>query len=135
MNDSQPPSFVSSKKILVVDDAPQVAETIQATLIYLGHQVEVAENGKDALRQFEPGKYDLVVTDYSMPKMNGVELAAAIKKRAPDQLILLITAYAFSIAANDAQPLPVDFVLQKPFPPRELGAALAGLFSPAKETV
>lgn len=126
--------MISPKRILVVDDAPQVAETIQATLIQFGHQVEIAEDGKDALRQFEPGKYDLVVTDYSMPKMNGVELAAVIKKRAPGQLILLITAYAFSIAANDARPLPVDFVLCKPFPPRELEAALAELFAAAKQT-
>ena len=134
MNDSPAPSITVPKRILIVDDAPQVAETIQATLVQLGHHVEVAGDAKDALRRFEPGKYDLVVTDYSMPKTNGVELASAIRKRAAGQLILLITAYAFSIAANDARQLPVDFVLQKPFSTRELEQALAGLFATAKET-
>lgn len=134
MNASPAPATTSSKRILVVDDAPQVAEILQAMLAQLGHQVEIAGDAKEALRQFEPGKYDLIVTDYSMPKMNGVEFAAAIKKRAAGQLILLITAFAFSIAATDARQLPVDFVLRKPFLPRELEAALNELFSPAKET-
>ena len=117
-----------------MDDAAEVAETLKATLLQLGHQAEIAEDGKEALRRFDPGKYDLIITDYSMPKMNGVELATAIKKRSAGQLILMVTAFAFSIAANDARQLPVDFVLQKPFPPRELELALAELFAPAKET-
>ncbi len=126
--------MISCKRILIVDDAAEVAETIQAILVQFGHQVEIAGDAKEALRQFEPGKYDLIVTDYSMPKMNGVELATAIKKRSAGQLILLITAFAFSIAATDARQLPVDFVLRKPFAPRELEAALAELFASAKAT-
>lgn len=127
--------MISSKRILIVDDAAEVAETIQAILVQFGHQVEVVGDSKEALRMFEPGKYDLIITDYSMPKMNGVELATAIKKRSAGQLILMVTAFAFSIAATDARPLPVDFVLRKPFPPRELEEALNELFASAKETV
>jgi CheY-like chemotaxis protein len=134
MNESTVPPIASPKLILVVDDAPQVAEIIEVTLSQLGHKVETAEDGNEALRRFEPGKYDLVITDYAMPKMNGVELAMAIRKRAPGQLILLITAFAFSIAANDATQLPVDSVLRKPFQPRELEDAITELFAAAKQT-
>src|ERR1700722_8762726 len=108
MNDSRSSSFVSSRRILIVDDAVEVAETIKEILVQLGHQVEINGDSKEALRQFEPGKYDLIITDYSMPKMNGVDLAAAIKKRSAGQLILLITAFTFSIAAHHPSPLPGD---------------------------
>lgn len=134
MNDSQTTSVLSPKRILLVDDAQQVADTIKAALVEFGHRVDLAADAQDALRRFQPGKYDLVITDYAMPKMNGVEVATAIRKRAPGQLILLVTAYAFSIAAKDGRQLPVNSILHKPFYPRELEVALAELFAAAKET-
>ena len=88
----------------------------------------MAANGRQALELFNPGKFDLVMTDYSMPRMNGVELAEIIKRRAPQQLILMVTAYAFTLAAYDGRPLPVDRVLRKPFHPRELNQTLGELF-------
>jgi CheY-like chemotaxis protein len=128
MNNSPPPSTAPPRRILVVDDADAVAETIQVMLSDLGHAVEVSGDGQDALNRFAPGKYDLIITDYSMPKMNGLELAQAIKKRAVGQLILLVTAFTFTLAADDEQPLPVDFVLPKPFLMEELHEAVARLF-------
>jgi CheY-like chemotaxis protein len=118
--------------MLLVDDIPDLARALETMLLKLGHSVEVSTDGKDALTRFKPGKYDLVITDYSMPRMNGVELAEILKRRSADQLILMVTAYTFTIAAYDGRPLPVDAILRKPFPPKEFNDTLAGLFLPKK---
>src|SRR5437879_1504681 len=113
MNDSAAPTTSTPKRILVVDDAENVTTMIHEMLTQFGHQVETARGGEDALTKFKPRKYDLVVTDYSMPKMNGLELARAIKEKAARQLVLMITGFPFSVAAHDSPKLPVDFVLLK----------------------
>lgn len=123
-------SRVPPKKMLVVDDIPDLAKSLEAMLLKLGHTVDVSPDGKDALTRFKPGKYDLVITDYSMPRMNGVELAEIMKRRSSDQLILMVTAYTFTIAAYDGRPLPVDAILRKPFRPKEFNDTLAELFFP-----
>ncbi|MDB6112641.1 MAG: FixL-related histidine kinase [Pedosphaera sp.] len=128
MKGSTPPSTISAKRILVVDDAPEVAGTIQSILAQCGHQVETSTDGKSALDKFESGKYDLVITDYAMPKMNGIELAGAIKQKAAGQLVLLVSGFIFSISAKYTPPLPVDLILAKPFSLKELQEAVAGLF-------
>jgi len=128
------PPGISPKRILVVDDAPIVAETIQTMLSQCGHQVETSKDGQEALSKVRSGKYDLVITDYDMPRMNGLELAQSIKKRTAGQLVLLLTAYAFSIAAKHTPPLPVDLVLEKPVSLREFQEALGGLFPTSPES-
>jgi DNA-binding response OmpR family regulator len=119
---------VAKKNILVVDDTPIVAETIDMLLSHLGHKVELSSDGQVALSKFESGKYNLVITDYAMPRMNGIQLAKAIKSQSTGQLILLISAFTSKIFAVDGEPLPVDLVMQKPFSMGEFQKALLQLF-------
>jgi CheY-like chemotaxis protein len=123
-------SRIPPKKILLVDDVPDLAQAMEMMLTKLGHTVVVSSDGKDAVARFTPEAFDLVITDYSMPRMNGVELAEILKRRSPGQRILMVTAYTFTIAAYDGRPLPVDAILRKPFHPREFNDTLAELFSP-----
>jgi CheY-like chemotaxis protein len=123
-------SRIPPKKVLVVDDVPDLARVLETMLRKLGHTVEVSSDGKDALTRYKPGKFDLVITDYSMPRMNGVELAEILKRRSAEQRILMVTAYTFTIAAYDGRPLPVDAILRKPFHPREFNDTLTTLFAP-----
>lgn len=123
-------SRIPPKKMLLVDDVPDLARAMETMLLKLGHTVEVSPDGKDALTRYKPGKFDLVITDYSMPRMNGVELAEIVKRRSAEQLILMVTAYTFTIAAYDGRPLPVDAILRKPFRPKEFNDTLADLFLP-----
>ena len=60
-----------ARRILVVDDEPQVAAAIRMVLVHAGHQVEVAGDAESALSMFEAGKHDLVTTDFSLPKSDG----------------------------------------------------------------
>jgi CheY-like chemotaxis protein len=106
---------ISTKKILVVDDEPFVCDAVKMMLAFDGHEVETASSGQEALTLFEKGKFDIVITDFSMPVMKGDELAATIKARSPDQPIVMITAYAEMLQASGNPLTGVDFVISKPF--------------------
>ena len=106
---------IAPQRILVVDDEPFVCDAIRMMLAFDGHQVETASSGKEALRLYQKGKYDVVLTAYAMPTMKGDELAAAIKSLSPEQPIVLVTAYAEMLKSDDNPLRGVDFIVSKPF--------------------
>jgi len=90
-----------------------------------GHRVQTANSGKEALALLEQDRFDLVTTDFSMSGMKGDVLAAAIKKRLPNQPVLMISANG-AIAKSFGEPLPgVDLVIGKPFLMEDLRKAIA----------
>ncbi len=123
------PERVLGKRILLADDQQGVRDAIRFLLQVDGHAVTEARNGKEALELFAPGRFDLVITDFAMPVMAGNELAMEIKRLAPTQPILMITAYAEDLgkARN-----PVDAMLNKPFSFSDLRQAIAKLLGPAE---
>ncbi len=134
MNNSPNRSMAAAKNILVVDDSSSVADLIREMLVSFGYQAEICLTVKEALAKFEAGKYDLVITDYTMPLMNGVELATAIRQRAPDQTVLLITGSTFSMSDSTARQMPVNATLQKPFSVQEFHEAVAAQFMVERAT-
>ena len=116
---------IPSRRILVVDDEQFVCDALRMMLNFDGHVVQTANSGADALARFEPGKFDLVITDFSMPSMKGDELAAAIKARAPGQAVVMITAYAEMLQSSGNPLTGVDFVISKPFLLENLREAIA----------
>src|SRR5262245_22649711 len=88
-----------SKRILVAEDDLMVAHTLRMALTVDGHFVEMVEHGEQALARFEAGKHDLVIADFKMANMDGLELAEAIKKISPSTPIILLTAYTEGITA------------------------------------
>ena len=113
------------RRILVVDDEQFVCDALRMMLKFDGHVVETANSGADALARLESAKFDLVITDFSMPAMKGDELAAAIKSRLPSQPVVMITAYAEMLQSAKEQLNCVDFVISKPFLLEDLRAAIA----------
>jgi CheY-like chemotaxis protein len=122
-----------SRRILLVDDVEHVALALQEMLAEFGHAAEIAPGGAEALRKYEPGKYDLVITDYSMPQMNGAELARAIRARSPGQLILLMISPAQAGTGKAAEGAGADYLLPKPFSVKEFQEALAAIFAKGRE--
>ncbi len=116
---------IPSRRILVVDDEQFVCDALRMMLNFDGHVVETANSGADALALFERGKFDLVITDFSMPTMKGDELAVAIKTRAPKQPVVMITAYAEMLQSAGNPLTGVDFVISKPFLLEDLREAVA----------
>ncbi len=117
---------VMGKRILLVEDERWVRECIKRLLALDAHEITEASNGLEAVALFGEGLFDVVITDYDMPKMTGEDLARQIRNRAPRQPILMITACAeqFGREQNAA-----NAILGKPFGIAELRETLANLLS------
>ena len=102
-------------QILVVDDEPTVCGAIKMLLEHDGHTVQTADGGEAALAMLEQGKFDLIVTDYRMQGMNGVELAVLIKQLLPHLPIIMATAFADEFNIYGKPSGGVDLVISKPF--------------------
>ena len=108
------------------------AQALRMALIVDGHHVETVDSGEQALAQFEAGGRDLVITDFKLPGMDGLELAEAIKKRDPSQPIILITAYAETVSKMGTVS-NVDVLLGKPFSLASLQQSLRKIFAPSAD--
>ena len=82
-----------SKKILIVDDEPEMRLALQTTLKREKFQLACVEDGKQALEKMEDNDFDLVLTDVRMPKLNGLELLRSVKEKFPETKVVMMTAY------------------------------------------
>jgi CheY-like chemotaxis protein len=106
--------------ILLVDDEPGVHLMVGMFLRKAGYFVACANDGPTALRMFKERSWDLVITDRSMPRMGGEELAEEIRKIASDVPVILVTGYLKSDTRADL----FDEVLEKPFTRDDLLATI-----------
>ncbi|HEY5913617.1 MAG TPA: response regulator [Verrucomicrobiae bacterium] len=109
----------------MVDDEPLVCDAVRMMLAFDGHHVEVAHSASEGLAAFEPGRFDVVITDFEMPQMKGDEFAARIKARAPEQPVVMITAYAEMLQSTKRSLAGIDFLISKPFLLENLREALS----------
>ena len=105
------------KTILVVDDFENTRWVIEFTLQKSGFNVLKAEHGKEALKFFDGRKIDLVITDYNMPVMDGVELVKEIRKMPDYEFIpiLMLTTETDEKKKKLAKDAQVTGWVQKPF--------------------
>jgi len=113
-------STIPSQRILVVDDEPIVRDAIRILLTFDGHRVETVDGGEAALERLAQRQFDLVFTDLTMPGMSGQKLAAAIKAKLPQQVVVMVSSYGEVMDWRQADQSSIDFVLTKPFDMRTL---------------
>jgi two-component system NtrC family sensor kinase len=102
-------------RILVVDDAPELAELIKAVLEDEGYAVEAVHGGQAALERLGQAVYDLVVCDLAMPDVDGAAVARAVEHLAPPRpALLLMTGYADGPTYGDFLQATPAVVLHKP---------------------
>jgi signal transduction histidine kinase len=101
-------------RILVVDDQEIICELIGEYLKGDGHDVTTAVESSEALALFAREGFDLVITDHSMPGMNGLQLAKAIKDLDPKTRVILLTGFGDEMMGRGEQPSAIDLVLGKP---------------------
>ena len=118
-----------SLRVLVVDDEPKILSLVGEYLEADRHHVETATNGRDGLNKLSAGHFDLIVTDRSMPKMSGEQLAAAAKRLRPETPIVLLTGFGDLMSDQGEQPEGVDLILSKPVTLSALRNAMAKLIA------
>ncbi len=107
-------------KILIVDDEPFNLDLLEQELSDRGYAVEKAATGEQALAKFESFQPDLVLLDYQMPGMNGVEVLKEIRKRGNDVPVVMITAHGTIERAVQAMKEGAYDFIPKPFDPDHL---------------
>jgi two-component system, NtrC family, sensor kinase len=113
-------------KILIADDDFTTRRLLQSYLEKWGHEVTAAATGAEALQLFERGDYSIVVTDWSMPEMDGIELIGRIRalRRAGYVYIVLVTAKAQTEDVVQGIDAGADDFIAKPFDRDELRARM-----------
>lgn len=112
-------------KILIIDDEKSILTLLREALTRYGYDVAIAENGQEGIRKFENGRFDLVITDMLMPRMNGDMVVRHIRN-SDKRLTPIIGCSGTPWVLEDCD---VDMVLTKPFHLKELGNAIKNLIT------
>jgi two-component system phosphate regulon response regulator PhoB len=111
-----------ANKVLVADDEIHIIHVVAIKLRNNGYEVIAANNGLEAYDLACREKPDIVVTDYQMPLMTGIELITKLREdeRTKDIPVILLTARSFAVTQEQQESLGVSSCLSKPFSPKEL---------------
>ncbi len=113
---------MADKRVLVVDDEIHIVHVVAIKLRNNGYEVISADNGVEALELALGEKPDIIVTDYQMPLMTGLELVEKLRQHEQTKGIpvIMLTARSFAISQEQQDELQISGCLSKPFSPKEL---------------
>ena len=117
-------------KILVIEDNPDMADSLREILEMEGCAVELAVDGTLAAKAFEPGRYDLILMDLKLPGMRGRELIQHLLGKDPKARIIVLTGNSVKEEVDEVSRLPIQQVLRKPYDPEILVNLLKRYSSP-----
>ncbi len=117
---------LGSESILFVDDEELLTDVAQDMLESLGYSVETINSSKDALVLFreDPDRFDLVITDQTMPHMTGFELAKNFFQIRPELPLILCSGYSETVSTRTAKQIGIHRFIMKPFNVREIADAV-----------
>ena len=109
-------------RILVVDDEAYIVQVLSIKLRNAGHEVLTAADGEEALEIAQREHPDLVITDFQMPYMTGLELVRGLAEQAQTRAIpvIMLTARGYALSPEDLAAGSIRAVLGKPFGPRDV---------------
>jgi DNA-binding NtrC family response regulator len=119
-----------SEKILVVDDDDTIRDVVSKMLCRLGFEVSSADSAESGLALFHKNKFDLVITDFSMSGMDGINLAYYIKEKSPSTRVVLMTGDEQEVILSRIRDTAVDQALFKPFTLAEMDVTVQRLLHP-----
>jgi two-component system alkaline phosphatase synthesis response regulator PhoP len=113
---------MTGKRVLVVDDEVHIVHVVAIKLRNNGYEVISADNGEEAYELACKEKPDIIVTDYQMPVMTGLELVEKLRQyeETKDIPVIMLTARSFAIPKEQQEELRISDCLSKPFSPKEL---------------
>ena len=83
-----------SERLLIVEDEETLCDSLQRVLARDGYDVDAVNSAESALKNMDETVYDLIITDIILPGIDGIELLRRIRERVPEQLVIIVTAYA-----------------------------------------
>lgn len=124
------PDFANASKILIIDDHPTNRLLVSQQLSFLGHEVKMAESGRDALYQLADKRFDFIITDFNMPDINGLEFTTLYRQQEQKEqrercIIIGLTADARKEQIQRAIEVGMDDCLFKPVSLDEIKDCLA----------
>jgi DNA-binding NtrC family response regulator len=122
---------LNRKRILIIDDEPRVAFFLQEGLKALGddYQISTISSAELALEQIDRHTFDLLVVDFRLPGINGLDLIERVQSVSPDTKTILITAYGSPEIEKKAHRLDICRYLNKPFRIEELMCTVQSIFA------
>ncbi|UCG99194.1 MAG: response regulator [Burkholderiales bacterium] len=124
-----------SRKVLIVDDEPNIVTALEFLFKRSGYEVRVAGNGAEALEQVDAFRPDVVLLDVMMPVKSGYEVCQTMRER-PDLAqikVVMLSAKGSEAEINKGMALGADLYVTKPFSTQELVATIDRLFEPGSE--
>src|SRR5512143_4380175 len=115
---------MKKSSILLIDEDGGLRRGIEFGVTEAGHKVQPAASGEEGLRLFESTPFDAVITDITMPGMNGMEVLAGVHRRDPGLPVIMITAYGTIENAVEAMKQGAFDYITKPFNRDELRMTL-----------
>lgn len=118
------------RKVLIVDDEPNIVTALEFLLRRSGYDVQLATNGAEALQQVDAYRPDLVLLDVMMPVKSGYEVCQTLRER-PDlahMKIVMLSAKGSEAEVNKGLSLGADLYITKPFSTQELVSTIDRLF-------
>jgi CheY-like chemotaxis protein len=114
--------MTETRTILVADDESHILHVVSLKLRNAGFRVVTARDGQEALEMAQAEKPDLLITDYHMPQLSGLELCQRLKQDAATKDIpaIMLTARGYHLEPHDTQESGILRMLSKPFSPRHL---------------
>jgi two-component system, cell cycle response regulator CpdR len=112
-------------KILIVDDEPLVTRFLRKVFLHAGYEVATADSAAAAMKLSESFKFDVMVSDVIMPKMNGHELARWMARNHPETQVVLMSG--LDVACQKCAYSPRCKMLPKPFKPQDAVSLVASL--------
>jgi PAS domain S-box-containing protein len=126
----------NGEQVLIVDDEEVLASMIQKTLVSLGYQAEFTTDPREAVKMIRanPKRFEVVISDQTMPGLTGLGLAVRIKEFLPEMPIILMTGYSLSLTADRIVEAGIRELILKPVTLQSLGRAVnsAILHSPVE---
>jgi signal transduction histidine kinase len=112
-------------RILLAEDDQRLRQLIALQMESMGHIVESAADGQEALQKFHESPFDLILTDLSMPELNGIALVEAARQIIAEIPVIMLTGFGAMLLPDGERPPGVDILLSKPVTRDNLAAAIA----------
>jgi CheY-like chemotaxis protein len=124
---------MTGKTILVADDESHILHVVSMKLRNAGYRVLTARDGREALEMAHHEKPDLIITDYHMPELSGLDLCQKLKEEPATAGIpaILLTARGYNLEPQDTEKSGIQCMISKPFSPRQLLATVNELLQRA----